>query len=167
VHFLRVLIEVHHLVLYPRREILHVDPRPREVLAPQAQSSVLRRRGQHRAGGVPGYPPHIRFRGAFDGLRGHVFQGTVLLTVKLVNLPMRGINEWSMSLSGVATFSNFVALTLKVGSLLAVAMRWYDLPIAGAHAISCTVLLCSPSSHSWVAIFVRVNKTLCYSFRRV
>jgi hypothetical protein len=102
VHRLRVLIEVHHLVLYPRREILHIDPRPREVLAPQAQSSVLRRRGQHRAGGVPGHPPHIRFRGAFDGLRGHVFQGTVLLTVKLVNLPMRGINEWSMSLSGVA-----------------------------------------------------------------
>jgi hypothetical protein len=48
------------------------------------------------------------------------------------------------------TFSNFAALTLKVGSLLAVAMRWYDLPIAGAHAISCTGLLCSPSSHSWI-----------------
>ncbi len=77
---------MHHLLLHSGRQVLYVDPCAREVFPPEAERAVLRRTGQHRAGRVPGYAPHIGLGGALHRLRRHVLQGAVFSAVQFVNL---------------------------------------------------------------------------------
>ena len=83
---LRVLIVVHHFLLHSRGYVLNIDPCASEVTSPETQGTVLRRGGQHSAGGIPGDSPHVGLGGALNGLRGHILQRAVFLPVQLVNL---------------------------------------------------------------------------------
>jgi len=116
-----VLVVVHHLLLHSRGYILHIDPGTSEVASPETQRAVFRRGGQHSACSIPSDSPDIGLGGALNGLGGHILQRAIFLPVQLVDLKI--CSGWSDEIKGDSAAKS-KQNTLKVGSLLAVAIRW-------------------------------------------